>query len=92
MEDSIKKLFNINPKNGNAFTQLFYLYLKNFDWRSIKQITSKLNEFGIENFEGGNPSIFLYYDDDPNKHKLRSEQFFEFYRRKSSDIKLKETG
>ena len=84
-----RKSFNINPKNGNAFTQLFYLYLKNFDWRSIKLINSKLNEFGIENFEGGNPSIFLYYDDDPNKHKLRSEQFFEFYKRKASDIELK---
>jgi len=84
-----RKSFLCNPNNGNAFIQLFYRYLKNFDWRSIILINSELNKFGIKDFEGGNPAIFLYYDDDPYKHKLRSVQFFKYYRRKAIDIKLK---
>ena len=84
-----RKSFLINPKNGNAFSQLFYIYLKNFDWRSIKLINSELSRFGIKNFEGGNPAIFLHYDDDPYKHKLRSEQFFKYFNKKASEIKLK---
>ena len=85
-----RKSLLINPKNGNALVQLFKIYLKIFDWRSIKEINTKLNEFGTKYFEGGEPMTFLYHDDDPHKQKLRAELFFNnYFKRKALDIKLK---
>ena len=85
-----RKSLMINPKNGNALVQLFKIYLKIFDWRSIKDINTKLNEFGTKYFKGGEPMTFLYHDDDPHKQKLRAELFFNnYFKRKALDIKLK---
>ncbi len=85
-----RKSLLANPKNGNALVQLFKIYLKTFDWRSIKDINTKLSEFGTKYFEGGEPMTFLYHDDDPHKQKIRAELFFNnYFKRKVLDIKIK---
>ncbi len=86
-----RKSYLNNPDNGNALVQLFKIYLKNFDWRSLKEINTKLNEFGTKYFQGGEPMTFLYHDDDSHKQKLRAELFFNnYFKRKALDINLKE--
>ena len=71
-----KKSVLLDDKNGNALISLYAMYLKTFDWNSINNISSKLDDFGTEFFQGGQPLTLLFHNDDPYKQKLMAENFF----------------
>ena len=71
-----KKSLFLDKKNGNALISLYCIYLKTFDWISINKISSKLDNFGTNFFQGGQPLTLLFHNDDSYKQKLIAENFF----------------
>ena len=75
-KDFYIKTINLNPSYGNAVVGFYNLLLKTFEWRIIDNFETKLKNFGVKSYQGGDPLTFLYLEEENYARKLRAINFF----------------